>query len=83
MRRVTEEGQLYSLMSKRTSILSLSNNCSARAFASSVFPTPVDPKKRKEPMGYGLARLSNASPRTQHRFCNQLDRLVLANNSLM
>ena len=35
----------------RTTLFSLSNRLSASVFASSVFPTPVGPRKRKEPIG--------------------------------
>ncbi len=41
----------YSDISIRTILFSLLNRNSARAFASSVFPTPVVPKKMKEPIG--------------------------------
>ena len=36
----------------RTICFSESKSSVARAFASSVFPTPVGPKKRKEPVGW-------------------------------
>mmetsp|Transcript_28424 Transcript_28424/g.65956 ORF Transcript_28424/g.65956 Transcript_28424/m.65956 type:complete len:211 (+) Transcript_28424:758-1390(+) len=52
MRRETACCSMYSDMSKRMRFLSLSNNCMARAFASSVLPTPVGPAKRKEPVGW-------------------------------
>ncbi|BAS79074.1 Os02g0537450 [Oryza sativa Japonica Group] len=52
MRRNTDPLPTNSDMSKRINIFSLSNSCSARAFASSVFPTPVEPRKRKEPIGW-------------------------------
>ena len=42
---------MYSLMSMRTMLSSLSNRYSARDLVSWVFPTPVGPKKRKVPMG--------------------------------
>ena len=51
MRRDTECFSIYSLISIRTMLFSSSNRLSARALASSVFPTPVGPKNRKEPMG--------------------------------
>ena len=43
---------MYSLMSILTILLSSSNRFSANAFASSVLPTPVGPKNRKEPIGF-------------------------------
>ena len=42
---------MYSLISMRMRLSSLSNRYSARERASWVFPTPVGPKKRKVPMG--------------------------------
>ena len=42
---------MYSLMSTRTSASSESKSTQASAFASSVFPTPVGPRKIKEPIG--------------------------------
>ena len=42
---------MYSDISIRTTLFSLSNRLSARVLASSVFPTPVGPRKRKEPIG--------------------------------
>ena len=42
---------MYSLISIRTMLFSSSNSAAARLFASSVLPTPVGPKNRKEPMG--------------------------------
>ena len=47
----TECFSMYSLISMRTIFCSSSNRLSARALASSVLPTPVGPKNRKEPMG--------------------------------
>jgi len=38
-------------ISTRISASSLPNIASARAFESSVFPTPVGPRKRNEPIG--------------------------------
>ena len=52
MRRATECFSMYSLISIRTIFDSSSNNDSASALASSVLPTPVGPKNRKEPMGF-------------------------------
>src|SRR2546429_2524912 len=49
---------MYSLMSMRIINFSWSKRNSARARASSVFPTPVGPRKMKEPMG----RLGSESP---------------------
>ena len=51
MRRDTLYFSIYSLISMRTILLSSSNRLSASAFASSVLPTPVGPRNRKEPIG--------------------------------
>ena len=56
--RETECFSMYSDISTRTIALSSSNMNSARAFASSVLPTPVGPRKIKLPMG----RLGSLSP---------------------
>ena len=42
---------MYSLISIRTILFSSSNRLCANAFASSVFPTPVGPRKRNDPIG--------------------------------
>ena len=42
---------MYSLISSRIMFCSSSNKASAKAFASSVLPTPVGPKKKNEPIG--------------------------------
>jgi hypothetical protein len=42
---------MYSLMSIRTMLSSLSNSAAASVRASSVFPTPVGPRKMNEPIG--------------------------------
>ena len=42
---------MYSLISIRTMFCSLSNKLSASALASSVLPTPVGPRNKKEPIG--------------------------------
>ena len=42
---------MYSLISIRTIFCSSSNILAASAFASSVLPTPVGPRKRNEPIG--------------------------------
>src|SRR5213080_1600774 len=48
---------MYSDMSIRTIACSESNMNSASARASSVFPTPVEPRRRKTPIGrFGSAR---------------------------
>ena len=52
MRRDTEYFSMYSLMSIRTILLSSSNKLSAKAFASSVLPTPVGPRNKNEPIGF-------------------------------
>src|SRR6266581_1512517 len=49
--RATECFSLYSLMSMRTTARSSSKRNSASALASSVLPTPVGPRNRKEPVG--------------------------------
>src|SRR3979409_2029774 len=51
MRRDTACFSMYSLMSIRTIASCESNMNSASARASSVLPTPVGPRKRKEPIG--------------------------------
>ena len=51
IRRDTEYFSIYSLISIRTILFSSSNRFSASAFASSVLPTPVGPRNRKEPIG--------------------------------
>ncbi|MPM66022.1 hypothetical protein SDC9_112926 [bioreactor metagenome] len=51
MSRETENFSMYSLISIRTICSSESNKFSAKALANSVFPTPVGPKKRKDPIG--------------------------------
>ena len=51
IRRLTENFSIYSLISSRTILLSSSNKASAKLFASSVLPTPVGPRNRKEPIG--------------------------------
>ena len=43
---------MYSLISIRTILFSSSNRLAASAFASSVLPTPVGPRKRNEPIGF-------------------------------
>ena len=43
---------MYSLMSILTMLFSSSNRLAARLFANSVFPTPVGPRNRKEPIGF-------------------------------
>ncbi len=47
----TEYFSMYSDISILTILCSSSNKLSANAFASSVFPTPVGPKNRNEPIG--------------------------------
>ena len=51
MRRDTEYFSMYSLISIRTIFCSSSNSVAARVLASSVLPTPVGPRNRKEPIG--------------------------------
>jgi len=52
MRRATACFSMYSLMSMRTIACSSSNRNSASARAVSVLPTPVGPRKIKDPMGF-------------------------------
>ena len=47
----TEYFSMYSLISILTIFCSSSNRFSARVLASSVLPTPVGPRNRKEPIG--------------------------------
>ncbi len=47
----TENFSIYSDMSIRIMFSSLSNRASANVLANSVLPTPVGPKKMKEPTG--------------------------------
>src|SRR2546430_543828 len=54
---------MYSDMSICTSASSLPNMNFASAFASSVFPTPVGPRKMNEPMG----RFGSLSPERERR----------------
>ena len=63
MRRETAWRSMYSDMSIRTMACSSSNKNSARARASSVFPTPVGPMKMNEPIG----RFGSLSPARERR----------------
>ena len=54
---------------------------SASAFASSVLPTPVGPRKRKEPIG--RLRVGEPGPRAPQRVGDRLDRLVLADHPVV
>jgi hypothetical protein len=58
MRRETACFSIYSDISIRTNASSVSNRYAASAFANSVLPTPVGPRKIKLAMG----RLGSASP---------------------
>ncbi len=51
MRRLTENFSIYSLISIRVRAFSSLKRNEANTLASSVFPTPVGPAKRKEPKG--------------------------------
>ena len=51
-KRLTVCFSWYSLISIRVIMLSSSNKYSASAFANSVLPTPVVPKKINEPIGF-------------------------------
>ncbi len=57
---------MYSVMSMRIRLFSSSNRFWARALASSVLPTPVGPRKRKEPMG----RFSSETPARERRMAS-------------
>src|SRR5579885_2450038 len=50
-RRETVCGSMYSDISRRIMLSSPPKSSAASAFASSVFPTPVGPRKRNEPIG--------------------------------
>ena len=63
MSRATACFSMYSLMSMRTIAWSESNRNSASAFAVSVLPTPVGPRKTNEPMG----RLGSCRPERARR----------------
>ena len=54
---------MYSDMSSRTIACSVSNMNSVSAFASSVLPTPVGPRKRNDPIG----RCGSDSPARERR----------------
>ncbi len=70
MRRATECCSMNSLMSMRTMAFSSSKRNSARALQSSVFPTPVGPRKRKLPMG----RLGSPRPARLRRTASETAR---------
>ena len=57
---------MYSDMSRRIIFSSLSKSCAARALAVSVLPTPVGPRKMKEPIG----RPSSARPARERRMAS-------------
>ena len=57
-------------MSTRTIASSVSKRNSASARVSSVLPTPVGPRKRKEPMG----RLGSESPARERRMASETTR---------
>ena len=61
--RDTEYFSIYSLMSKRIMASSEPKRALASVLASSVLPTPVGPKNRKEPIG----RLGSFSPERARR----------------
>src|SRR3569623_840186 len=70
---------MYSDMSMRTSAVSSSKRYSARAFVSSVLPTPVGPKNMNEPIG----RCGSCRPaRAAHGSRNRAHRLRLTNDTL-
>ena len=81
MRRETEYFSIYSLISMRTMFFSSSNRHSASALASSVLPTPVGPRNRKEPMG----RLGScdAGPGADDGLRHPGDGFVLADDPLV
>ena len=86
MSRLTENFSIYSAMSIRTIDFSSSNKYSARARASSVFPTPVGPRNKNEPIGllgsdnparlrrmaFAVAVTASSCPIT--RWCNRSSR---------
>ena len=57
---------MYSDMSSRTILSSLSKSCAAKALAVSVLPTPVGPRKMNEPMG----RLGSDRPARERRMAS-------------
>src|SRR5215204_358064 len=63
MRRATECFSMNSLMSTRIRCSSLSNRKFASALHSSVLPTPVGPRNRKEPVG----RFGSERPERERR----------------
>src|SRR4030081_268735 len=66
-------------MSSRISARSSSKRNSARARASSVLPTPVGPRKMKEPTGrVGIRKTGAGAP---DGIGNRLDRLVLTDHA--
>jgi hypothetical protein len=68
-------------MSMRIMFSSVSKRAAASALASSVFPTPVGPRKMNEPDR--PARILDTGPSPDDRVGNQLNRLVLTNNPLV
>src|SRR3546814_5537913 len=66
--RATECFSMYSDMSRRAIACSSSKRKRASALVSSVFPTPVGPRKRKEPIGrFGSCRPARAPNRVGDR----------------
>ena len=72
---------MNSLMSILMSASSLPNMNSASAFASSVLPTPVGPRKMNEPIG--PLRVLEAGARAADRLRDDLDRLLLADDPVV
>ena len=70
MSRATACFSAYSDMSMRTIARSSSKRKSARDFASSVLPTPVGPRKRKDPVG----RSGSATPARERRTASETAR---------
>ncbi len=81
LRRDTLNFSWYSLMSIRVIMFSSLKRYSANALASSVFPTPVVPKKMNEPIG----RFGSCSPARERRTASadSFDGLVLTNDALV
>src|SRR3954469_6322560 len=78
---------MYSLISMRIMARSSSKRNSARARASSVFPTPVGPRKMNEPMGrlgsFSPERAPTTAAAPPHRLGHGRHRLVLVDDALV
>src|SRR5882672_4424602 len=67
---------MYSDMSRRTSACSLSKRNSASARASSVFPTPVGPRKMNEPIGRFGSLMPARARSTAMEMLGEMEQLV-------